>query len=131
MQRIRSAARVWLQEDRTLQPRRVCFSAVVVSFGMCITRVFRSEKVSIDRHTPAFVFRKVQLIMAFGMFLSALRTKDSTSAQGDGNRNTYNINQYTRGLSLDLNMCTAFEQAQGGALGAGGGRVGFAGGGLF
>ena len=26
---------------------------------------------------------------------------------------------------------TAFEQARGGALGAGGGRVGFAGGGLF
>jgi hypothetical protein len=39
--------------------------------------------------------------------------------------------RYASGAARAFISPTAFEQARGGALGAGGGRVGFAGGGLF
>ena len=39
--------------------------------------------------------------------------------------------RYASAARAFISPSTAFEQARGGALGAGGGRVGFAGGGLF
>ena len=41
------------------------------------------------------------------------------------------VTHLPRAPSFRYHSPTAFEQARGGALGAGGGRVGFAGGGLF